>query len=58
MRRLGYSVGYRGDHVQLVLAAHRLAVRAEGIDVAGYHRIDRAVLESLARTLAEPSDRR
>lgn len=50
--RLGYALGYRGEHVQLILATDRFAGSAQTIEVAERYRLDHAILEALALALA------
>lgn len=50
--RLGYREGYRGEHVQLIVAVDRFAGSAQAIEIAEQYRLDRAILEALAVALA------
>lgn len=50
--RLGYALGYRGDHVQLIVAADRFVGPAQTIEIAEQYRLDRAILEALALALS------
>lgn len=49
--RLGYALGYRGEHVQLILATDRFAGAAQTVEIAEQYRLDRAILEALALVL-------
>ena len=53
--RLGYALGFRGEHVQLIVAADRFAGPAQTLEIAEQYRLDRAILEALALALAAKS---